>query len=202
MPVAISRALAICTLFVLTFPQVVAAEWHFTPNVGVTFSGQTSLGADTDLAAGKAHRTFGGSVSLFGAGIVGAEGLLTWTPGFLTGDLNLVRKSRSIAFMGNAILTAPRRWTEYNLRPFVSGGVGVLRASKTEFREVFPLNRDMPGFNVGGGAIGFFSKRTGVRFDFRYYSTFKRYNDLTAPDGPIHVHYTTASIGLVIRPSW
>ena len=196
---AVLRALAISCLLVLVLPQSAAGEWHFTPTVGLTFSGKTSAPADTDLAAGKVHRNFGGSVSLFGPGILGAEGLVVWTPGFLTGPLDLVRKSRSIAVMGNAILTTPRRWTEYSLRPFVSGGFGVLTVHKTEFVEVFPLDRNIPAINIGGGAIGFLSKNIGLRFDFRYYSSFTRFHEATSEDDPIHMHYMTASVGLVLR---
>jgi hypothetical protein len=193
------RALAVSCLLILVLPQPSAAEWHFTPTVGLTFSGQASPPNDTDLGAGKVHRNFGGSVSLFGAGILGAEGLIVWTPGFLTGKLGLVDKSRSIAVMGNAILTTPRRWTEYSLRPFVSGGFGMLTAYKQEFSGVFPLDRNIPAFNVGGGAIGFLSKNTGLRFDFRYYSSFTRYHEATSEGDPVHMHYMAASVGVVLR---
>jgi hypothetical protein len=101
--------------------------------------------------------------------------------------------------MGNVMVTTPRRWTEYSLRPFVSGGFGVMTASKTEFREVFPLNRDIPAFNVGGGAIGFLSKNTGLRFDFRYFSSFTRYHEAASEADPLHMRYMTASVGVVIR---
>lgn len=194
---SVLRALAVSCLLIVVLPQSSAAEWHFTPTVGLTFSGQASPPNDTDLGAGKVHRNFGGSVSLVGAGIFGAEGLVVWTPGFFKGSLGLVDKSRSIAVMGNAMLTTPRRWTEYSLRPFVSGGVGVLTAYKQE--SVFPLDRNTSAFNVGGGAIGFLSKNTGLRFDFRYYTTFTRFHEATSEGDPVHVHYMTASIGLVLR---
>jgi hypothetical protein len=199
MPHAALKTLAASCLLVLVFPQSAAAEWHFTPMVGLTFKGKTSAPADTDLAAAKVHRNFGGSVSLFGGGILGAEGLVVWTPGFLTGDLGLVDKSRSIAVMGNAIVTTPRRWTEYSLRPFVSGGFGVLTAYKKEFRVVFPLDRNIPAFNIGGGAVGFLSKNTGLRFDFRYYTSFTRFHEATSEADPVHMRYMTASVGLVLR---
>jgi hypothetical protein len=196
---AVFRALVTSAWLVLVLPQSAAAEWHFTPTVGLTFSGKTSAPADTDLAAGKVHRNFGGSVALFGGGILGAEGLVVWTPGLLTGDLGLVDKSRSIAIMGNAILTTPRRWTEYTLRPFVSGGFGVLTAYKKEFRVVFPLDQSIPAFNIGGGAIGFLSKNTGLRFDFRYYSSFTRFHEAASETDPVHMRYMSASVGVVFR---
>jgi hypothetical protein len=198
MRAALPRGLAICCLVVLVLPQPAGAEWHFTPMLGATFFGKTNI-PDPDLATEKVHRNFGGSVALLGSGILGAEGIVAWTPGFFTGELDLVRKSRSIAVMGNVVLTTPRRWTEYSLRPFVSGGFGVLTASKTERADVFSTtNQSIPAFNVGGGAIGFLSKTTGLRFDLRYYSSLTRHETVSV-EGPFSMRYMTASIGLVLR---
>ena len=96
------------------------------------------------------------------------------------------------------MVTTPRRWTSSSLRPFVSGGFGDT-ASKTEIRRGVPLNRDIPAFNVGGGAIGFLSKNTGLRFDFRYFSSFTRYHEAASETDPLHMRYMTASVGVVIR---
>ena len=197
MRAALPRGLAICCLFVLVLPQPAAAEWHFTPMLGATFFGKTNL-VDPDLATEKVHRNFGGSVALVGGGILGAEGIVVWTLGFFTGELDLVRKSRSIAVMGNVVLTTPRQWTEYSLRPFVSGGFGVLTVSRTEFSGVFPIDGNLPAFNIGGGAIGFLSKGTGLRFDLRYYSSFTHNDELTQ-EFPFSMRYMTASVGLVLR---
>jgi hypothetical protein len=196
---AILRRLAACAALALAFPRTAAAEWHFTPMVGTTFLGETSL-LNSDLAAGNVHRNFGGSVALLGSGVVGVEGLFVWTPGFFTGrPEGLVKRSRSIAAMGNVMVTTPRRWTEYSLRPFISGGLGVIRTSRTE--DVFPDNRNIPAFNIGGGAIGFLSNRTGLRFDLRYNSSLARSDAGGEPIGfgRVHIRYMTASVGLVLR---
>jgi hypothetical protein len=191
------RALTMCVL-ALALPRAAAAEWHFTPMIGETFLGRTTI-ADLEAATDKHHRNLGGSVTLLGSGILGVEGLIVWTPGFFqTGDQDLIKDSRSLGVMGNLMVTAPRRWTEYSLRPFVSGGFGLLNVSKTEVHEVLPTQINMVGYNLGGGAIGFFSRRTGVRFDLRYY------NNLTSPDskacfGPCQLRYMTASVGVVLR---
>jgi hypothetical protein len=198
MSVATVRGLLTCCLFVVFFTQAATAEWHFTPMLGATFFGDTNI-IDPDLATDKVHRNFGGAVGLLGGGIFGAEGVVVWTPGLFTGNLGLVRKSRSIAVMGNAVLTTPRRWTEYSLRPFVSGGFGVLTASKTEVADVFSTNRNFAAFNIGGGAVGFLSKRTGVRFDFRYYRSFSRSDQGPVAIDAFYLRYMTASVGLVLR---
>ena len=194
MRAAILRGLAATCLMVLAVPRVAAAEWHFTPMVGLTFLGKTNL-FNSDLAAGNVHKkNLGGSVALLGSGVVGVEGFVVWTPGFLTGNSGLVKSSRSFAAMGNVVVTTPRRWTEYSLRPFLSAGFGVMNASTTD--NVFPEHRTMSAFDIGGGAIGFLSKRTGLRFDLRYHSTLSRYELLFGRD---YLRYMTASVGVVIR---
>jgi hypothetical protein len=195
-PVRLLRALAAGVLLALAFPQLAAAEWHFTPMLGTTFFIKTSL-IDPDAATDQSHRNFGGSVALLGPGIFGAEGLVVWTPGFFTGDKGLVESSRSIAAMGNVVVTTPRRWTEYSLRPFVSGGLGSIHTSRTE--DVFPDNRNIPAFNIGGGAIGFLSKRTGLRFDLRYYSSLARSDEGNVSFGRVYIRYMTVSVGVVLR---
>ena len=186
-----------------------AAEWHVTPILGMTFAGQTTL-IDPQSAAGKRHVSFGGAASLLGGGIFGAEALVIITPGFFQTDRSWlgddvarveIKSSRAVAVMGNAVLTTPRRWTEYSLRPFVSGGFGMLRVSQTPQVEDrgLPVNASMAAFNVGGGAIGFLSPRTGVRFDLRYYGTARGTDKGPIAFGLVRLHYMTAAVGLVFR---
>ena len=191
------RAVALCVL-ALALPREAAAEWHFTPMFGDTFLGRTTI-FDLEKATDKHHKNFGGSVVLLGKGVLGVEGLVIWTPGFFeTGNQELIQKSHTTAIMGNVVVTAPSRWTEYTLRPFVSGGFGLLNTSKTEVHAVFPTAINVSGYNIGGGAIGFFTNRTGIRFDLRYY------NNLASPEnpasfGPVQLRYMTVSVGVVIR---
>jgi hypothetical protein len=193
----------------LARPRAAAAEWHITPLLGVTFAGRTTL-IDLQGAAEKKHVDFGGAVTLLGAGVIGAETVIVFTPGFFQTDQSPLtdtptpelESSRTMAWMANGVLTVPRRWTEYFLRPFVSGGFGMLRASQTQKVDVLSYHAAMAGFNIGGGAIGFLSQRTGVRFDVRYYGSVHGTDQgpiALGGDGLVRLHYMTASIGLVIR---
>jgi hypothetical protein len=194
-----TRVLAVCCLILLAAPADAAAEWHFTPMVGFTFSGNTTL-VDLDNASGKVHRNFGGAVTLVGSNIFGVEGVVTVTPGFFqTGNQGILKSSRTVSVMGNVVVTTPRRLTEYFLRPFVSAGFGLLNASTVEAHEVFPLKSNLLGFNVGGGAIGFFSQRTGIRFDFRYHTSLPRPGEDAPSIGRVHLRYLTAGVGIVFR---
>ena len=135
------RALIIGCLLTAAVARPAAAEWQITPLLGITFKGNTSL-FDPENATGAAHTQVGVAVTFLTRGMIGAEAVVSLTPGFfeakgrMTDDLGnalasapaLITASRTWALMGNAVLTAPRRYTEYGLRPLVSGGLGLLRA--------------------------------------------------------------------------
>ena len=177
--------------------------------IGFTFAGRTTL-IDPQLAASKSHVNLGGALSLLGAGVFGAETIVTITPRFFQTDRTPldsavgrveIESSRTVSWMANAVLTTPRRWTEYSLRPFVSAGLGVVHASQTPRADErgLPVRATMAGFNVGGGAVGFLTKRTGVRFDLRYSSTLRGTDQGLMAIGPARLHYLSASVGLVLR---
>ena len=131
------RTLALCCLCLLLAPRpAVSGEWHFTPSFGVTFAGSTTLN-DLQLGVDKKHLNFGGMVSRFGDGIIGVEGVFVYTRHFFEFDgrrdpeappLVTLGKSYTMSLSGDVVLTVPKRWTEYFLRPYVSGGFGMLRA--------------------------------------------------------------------------
>ncbi len=191
------KALAFCCAAIVAAPTMASAEWHITPLVGFSFAGNTSI-IDLEDATRKVHRQFGGAVTLVGGGLFGVEGLFVYTPGFFEqrGGPRFVQHSRTTALMANGVLTFPRRWTEYSLRPFVSGGIGRLGVN---VKGDIPVDLSVAGFDVGGGAIGFLSPRTGLRFDVRYYSALHGTEHGAVSFGPVHLRYMTASIGIVFR---
>lgn len=193
------RLALFCCIILLVPARQAAAEWHITPMLGLSMLGSTSI-VDFEFATDKRHWNLGGAVTLLGGGILGAEVLTIWTPGFFQredAEIPLVSSSRMVSLMGNAVLTTPRNWTEYGLRPFVSGGFGLLHAVSNN--EVLPVNSNLAGFNIGAGAIGFLSNRTGLRFDVRYHSTLKVSGEGPFSIGEVHLRYVTATVGIVFR---
>ncbi len=203
-----SRVLTILGILLAGLPASVQADWLLTPFLGLTFQGQTTL-IDNESAVGKAHWNFGGSVSLVGAGPIGVEGLIVYTPGFFQQDdppaiggvpAPDVIASRALAVMGNVVVTTPRKWTEYGLRPFLSGGIGLLRASAKDSFDVLPVSANLLGYNIGGGAVGLLTERAGLRFDLRYFSNLKPSDEPEAiAIGRVQLSYWNASVGFVLR---
>jgi hypothetical protein len=194
-----SRFLALCGVLLAVTPAPAAAEWHLTPLIGLTFSGNTTL-SDLDHGTDNVHGNYGASATLFGRGIFGVEAVAIHTPHFFRGaQLFEFEHSSATSIMGNVVVTTPRKLTEYFLRPFVSAGFGVLHVASVEVQPVLPFRVTMAGFNLGGGAVGFFSQRTGVRFDLRYHTSLHRQGQEVPAYGRPHVRYMTAAIGIVFR---
>ena len=192
------KVLALCGVFLLGVTPQAAAEWHFAPMIGMTMLGSTTI-VDPELATDKRHWNLGGAVSLLSPSFFGVEVITIWTPGYFErDDLDVVDDSRTISLMANVVVTTPRRWTEYSLRPFVSGGLGLMHITKHD-EGIFPVDLNVAGYNIGGGAVGFLSERTGLRFDIRYHSVLNPsdYGPIAFED--VHLRYVTASIGIVFR---
>lgn len=209
MRAAAARSLLATGLAVLLLPAAAQAEWQFTPLIGFTFKGSTTL-IDFENAAGRTRWNFGGAISVVGSGPVGVEGLFTYTSGFFQDedapvDINArVTSSRTYALMGNVLLTTPRTWHQYGLRPYVSGGVGRLHVARIDARGTFNFRVNMLGMNAGGGAVGFVSDRVGLRFDLRYFQKIRgpdpEEEALPIPTlEPLRLRYWTANVGVVIR---
>lgn len=177
------------------------AEWHIVPLVGLTFKSNTNIFPVDQVPIGT-HPDVGGAVTLLGGGILGVEGIGVFTPNFKGDDPTqnvVLQSSRTLAVMGNVVITTPRKWTEYSLRPYVSGGLGVMRLSTQSTSNVVNTTTDTAGFDIGGGAVGFFTKHTGVRFDLRYYHRLHPgSSQLLATDEP-QLSFMTLSVGIVIR---
>ena len=155
------------------------------------------------MGSGKLHLQVGGAATLVGSGVFGVEAITVFIPSFFRGDrgplVPPLEHGRSYAVMGNVVVTAPQRWTEYGLRPFVSGGLGLMRASQLDRDGLLPVASSFAGYNIGVGAVGFLSERRGLRFDLRYYSSLNRPDQGPVALGRVHLSYMTASVGLILR---
>jgi len=199
----------VAILIVLGAAARAGAEWQFTPVVGYTFKGSTTL-VDLENAAGTRHWNLGGAITVIGDFPLGVEAHFVYTPGFFervgtgtVGSLDVI-SSRTYALMGNAVIAMPRSWNRYGLRPFASGGLGLLHASAQDQLNLLPFRINLLGMNVGGGAVGFVSDRVGLRFDLRYFRNVQGpdIEDLDPPISsglPVRLRYWTASIGVVFR---
>jgi hypothetical protein len=178
-----SRAAATATLLLVVlcgFPRDSRSDSLFIPFIGGTFAARTSFLTGLEQGVGTQRPTFGGSVSWLSAGILGIEGDFSYTPGLFQRNIDraipegFVFDSTVMTFSGSVIAAVPQSVIGYSLRPYLIGGLGLIH-SKLYYNEISStVEDDSLGLNVGGGAIGFLTRRTGVRFELRHFRTFDR----------------------------
>lgn len=160
----LKKCVITAALMLVLVPASARADWLFTPNIGAGFGG---------AASGREHLTYGASLGWMGAGIFGFEADLAYTPEFFQGDdddFELFSGSNVTSFMANALLGIPvGGQTGGGFRPYVSGGVGLLQQQVQSDDDLFEINNNEFGINIGAGAMGFATDHVGFRGDIRYY---------------------------------
>ncbi len=151
-------------LVLMLAPASARADWLFTPNIGGSFGGS---------ASGNEHLTYGATIGWMGAGIFGFEADFAFTPEFFEAgdsDIDFFDSSNVTTFMANAVVGIPiGGQAGAGFRPYVSGGIGVLQQNVEDADELFSINNDEFGVNIGFGAMGFATDHVGFRGDVRYY---------------------------------
>jgi opacity protein-like surface antigen len=160
--------LALC----LSTASTAKADGLLVPFLGVTFGGDTL----------ENRTVYGAALGFTGNGPVGFEIDFGYAPNFfssddeffdLDGKLNITTLMANISFGGAPI--------GGGVRPFFSGGAGLIRASVTSPGDLFDeVNRNDFGINVGGGLTGYFNDNIGLRGEVRY---FRSLEDATGDDG-------------------
>lgn len=200
-------SLAGLVLLLLIAPRVAHAQTDVLvmPFIGATFGGTTDF-VDLEDAAGQTKFLWGAAIDVIKDAGIGVEVDLGYSPGFFEQDEKLglgqriVPTSSVTSLMGNAVLAVPNSVARYTLRPYVSGGLGLLSVSIRDFLDLLTERANLLGMNAGGGAIGFVNDTTGVRWDIRYF------RNLTKPGATVgfsdrseKLSYWRGSIALVIR---
>lgn len=196
------RASSIAAIVCLAFignPAPANAEWFITPFIGVKFAGNTNF-PDLEQGAGNTKLTLGGAAGIVSEGLFGAETELGYSPRFFErANGNLIARSNVLTLMGNVIITAPRALTGYSLRPFVSGGGGLIHVGIQDVANILSVSENLFGVNVGGGAVGVLTPRTSVRFDLRFFKSVTKGDTTNVVVAGPGISFWRASVGLAIR---
>jgi hypothetical protein len=176
-----------------------AADRQIRPFFGATFGGGTTF-VHLDSGVGKPHVTVGANVAVIGE-IVGIDVDFGHSPGFFqTGDGSLVLGSSVTTVTGNVIIAAPRRLTEYVLRPYLVGGAGIMRVHRDDYLNVFEIAEVLPAIDFGGGVVGFLTNRVGVSWEIRRFQTIgNRDRGSGISFGPESLSFWRGSMALVVR---
>jgi hypothetical protein len=194
-------------MLVLVIPAPTSAqasgEWQIRPFAALTFGGGTTL-LNLDQGAGKLKGAIGVGAGLVGE-VFGWEADLGHSPWFFESDSGpqLVTESRVTTLTGNIIVGAPRTATEYTLRPYFVGGLGLMHAYAFDSLSTLTVSMTRPAFNVGGGVFGALSDRTGLSWELRHFRSMgqgePRGQSAAPDDAAEKLSFWRANMALVIR---
>jgi hypothetical protein len=187
-------------------PTRASADWLLTPYIGGNWNSQVrftdDLGDFTEEFESRLN--YGVSLAWMGAGIAGFEIDASYSPNFferLSGSDTRLGDSNVAMLMGNIVLGAPIGGQGgVGLRPYVAGGVGIIRSRITDPGQLFDVSSDDWAFNAGGGVTAFLADNFGLRGDVRY---FRGLRD-NQPDGALDValsdlRFWRWSVGATLR---
>jgi hypothetical protein len=186
---------------VLTLAQAAPAraDWFVTPFIGIKFAGATNF-VDLEQGASNTKITLGAAAGVVSDGLFGVETEFGYSPRFFERSSgSLIARSNVLTLMGNVIITAPRAVTGYSLRPFVSGGGGLIHVGIHDVADVLSVDTNLFGINLGGGAVGVLTARTSVRFDARFFKSVSREDETSVQIGPTRISFWRAAIGLTVK---
>jgi hypothetical protein len=196
---ALRRVLLLTVVCLCAEAPYARADFLITPFVGSAFGGRTTL-LDLDIGAASAkHWTFGGSAAWLSDYVIGVEADFATVPGFFqnSSGTGLVTGSRVTTLTGNVLAALPLSVSRESLRPYVSGGLGLIHAAA---EDLIGLNEsgDWLGLQVGGGAIGLITERAGVRFDLRHSRALSRDTTLRG-ERTSKLSFWRATVGVTLR---
>lgn len=188
-----NRTVATALFLTLLMPAAARAEGLIIPFVGVNFGGDS--GKDFGDAVDSKRLNYGVSFLFMGAGVIGVEGDLSYSPDFY--GKSDVGGSSTLSFMGNLVVGVPFGGQRgFGVKPYALGGVGLIRSSVESLDE-----ENQFGWDFGGGVMVFFGNHAGIRGEVRYFRTFSDIDFLGVEvgDEPGAVDFTRGSVGFIYR---
>lgn len=171
-----------------------AADWFSRTDWFVSPFTSTQTGGDSPITSPGVGVSGGWMGSR-----IGGEVDFGYAPEFF--DQNgFVTNRRMITVMGNAI--APLPWISTSaIKPYVVGGVGVLKPRLSEAGDFFALDARKFGMDLGGGAMVWANPHVGVRGDARYFRGLRK-SDADTNNFGLDLstfHFWRISAGLVTK---
>jgi outer membrane protein with beta-barrel domain len=197
-PRAGCATILLCALVLCGLADNARADYIFNPFIGGTFAGKTAF-ADLEHAADTTHVIFGGGAGWLSSGILGVEGDFAYVPRFFERDNTTISGSTVLTVSGAVIAAVPLRVTGYSLRPYLVGGLGLIHTGITYQAILDPVDDNSLGMNLGAGAIGLLSPRTGLRFELRQFRTFSRDVNEATGDLGARLSFWRVTVGVLIR---
>lgn len=187
----IASMIAVATLAV---PSAARADVLLTPYAGLSFASKTGdkdAGSQLEL---DNRWVLGGSMAIIGASGLGFEVDLGFIPDFFEPkdlDIDVLGTNNVTTFMGNVMFVG----TTGGMRPYVTGGAGLIRSQLGDFGDLFDATESSLGVNVGGGLI-LGSGRVSLRGDVRYFRNVSESDDPLIDEALKDMRFWRGTVGV------
>jgi hypothetical protein len=159
---------AAAAAWVLLTAAPARAEWFVTPFIGGNFGGATDQPLFGKTDAITKPGTWGVTGGWTGHGCLGLEGDVAYAPNFFDSDNGFISERSVTTVMGNVRVAVPLGAKGGKIRPYFSGGAGLLRPNLAEAGDGAVVEANKFAWNIGGGVTGFFTGHVGITGDVRY----------------------------------
>jgi hypothetical protein len=160
----LKKCALIAAVLLVVGPASARADWLFTPNIGVGFGGDTPS---------NDKLTYGATLGWMGKGVIGFEADWSYTPTFFensTDNISFADSDNVQNLMANIVVGIPIGGQQGpGFRPYVSGGMGLMKTHVEDAGQLFTVDSNDWGMDVGFGAMGFMTDHVGFRGDLRYF---------------------------------
>lgn len=193
------RILALAVALAVVAPAPASAEWFVTPFLGIKFASSTSI-VDLEFGASNPKITLGVSATILSDKVFGIEGELGYSPRFFerSGGSDLIARSNVTTLFGSVVLAVPRKITRDSLRPYGIAGLGLIHVGIDDTVGLLPVDTNLVGIGLGGGALGRLTNRTSLRFEVRHIRNLAPPKETGTGFGAIEIKYWRATVGVAL----
>ena len=195
---SLTRSLALTILIGLGSSAPARADGMIIPFLGANFGGNS--GKELADAINANRIDWGASFAFMSGGVLGLEADIGQSPDFY--GKTSVGKSSVLTATGNLLFGIPIGGQKgLGFRPYALAGVGVIRSNLDAFGNPSGVDTNSAAWDIGGGAMFFFSSHVGLRGDLRYFRSFNSvdFGPIDASVGVRNINFARASAGLVLR---
>jgi hypothetical protein len=172
-----------------------AAQGFVSPFIGTTLTSPTPKGSSSKAGYGVAFGNAGK--------IVGFDTEFAYFPELLDTAANSLAKSKVVTFSADTLIGPKINTTKvYGAIGFGNLWLNVQSAQSVILPNPASISSNYFAFNVGGGAMGFFSQHFGVRGDLRYFKAFGFDISAAETNGNLSLNkfdFWRGTIGLAIK---
>jgi len=182
---------ALAALFLVSASGTAAAQAYISPFLGYNFGGDSGCPEVTNCEDKRRNLgvAFGSIGSVFGSELEFSyiDNFFGDTPG---------TSSSVLTFMGN-VMFAPKFGV---LQPYGVVGLGLIKThTELTVGELLENSDNHFGWDIGGGAIGYFGDHFGIRGDLRYFHAFSDLEVLGIPIADTKLDFGRLSGGVVFK---